>query len=173
MGFLTLGRRFLNNIHDITDDRIDVVTRGMLGLTVACARCHDHKYDPIPTKDYYGLYGDFHQLDGAEGIAAAGRTGRRRRSMPHSRRRWRNWKKRSSEYQTKYKKELSEKNRKYRDELTALEKKVDAFKANSPAAPPRGMVMVDGPSRAMPASCLRGNPEHAGADRAAAVPADS
>src|SRR5439155_10336940 len=59
MGFLTLGRRFLNNIHDITDDRIDVVTRGLMGLTVACARCHDHKYDPISAKDYYGLYGVF------------------------------------------------------------------------------------------------------------------
>ncbi len=59
MGFLTVGRRFLNNIHDITDDRIDVVTRGMMGLTVACARCHDHKYDPIPTADYYSLYGVF------------------------------------------------------------------------------------------------------------------
>ncbi|HYT88983.1 MAG TPA: DUF1549 domain-containing protein, partial [Gemmataceae bacterium] len=43
MGFLTLGRRFLNNVHDIIDDRIDVTTRGLLGLTVACARCHDHK----------------------------------------------------------------------------------------------------------------------------------
>jgi hypothetical protein len=51
MGFLTLGRRFLNNPHDIIDDRIDVVTRGMMGLTVSCARCHDHKYDPIPTAD--------------------------------------------------------------------------------------------------------------------------
>ena len=59
MGFLTVGRRFLNNTHDIIDDRIDVVTRGMLGLTVACARCHDHKYDPIPTADYYSLYGVF------------------------------------------------------------------------------------------------------------------
>ncbi len=59
MGYLTLGRRFLNNPHDIIDDRIDVVTRGMLGLTVACARCHDHKYDPIPTADYYSLYGVF------------------------------------------------------------------------------------------------------------------
>lgn len=59
MGFLTLGRRYLNNVHDITDDRIDVVTRGMLGLTVACARCHDHKYDPIPAADYYSLYGVF------------------------------------------------------------------------------------------------------------------
>ena len=59
MGFLTLGRRFLNNPHDIIDDRIDVVTRGMMGLTVSCARCHDHKYDPIPAADYYSLYGVF------------------------------------------------------------------------------------------------------------------
>lgn len=59
MGFLTLGRRFLNNSHDIIDDRIDVVTRGLMGLTVACARCHDHKYDPVPTADYYSLYGVF------------------------------------------------------------------------------------------------------------------
>ncbi|MDB6123534.1 MAG: Protein of unknown function (DUF1553)/Protein of unknown function (DUF1549)/Planctomycete [Pedosphaera sp.] len=59
LGYLTLGRRFVNNIHDIIDDRIDVVTRGMMGLTVSCARCHDHKFDPIPTKDYYSLYGVF------------------------------------------------------------------------------------------------------------------
>ena len=59
MGFLTLGRRFLNNRHDIIDDRIDVVTRGLMGLTVTCARCHDHKYDPIGTRDYYSLYGIF------------------------------------------------------------------------------------------------------------------
>lgn len=59
MGFLTLGRRFLGVTHDIIDDRIDVVTRGTMGLTVSCARCHDHKYDPIPTRDYYALYGVF------------------------------------------------------------------------------------------------------------------
>jgi hypothetical protein len=59
LGFLTLGRRFLNNQDDIIDDRIDVVTRGTMGLTVACARCHDHKFDPIPTKDYYSLHGIF------------------------------------------------------------------------------------------------------------------
>lgn len=59
LGFLTLGRRFLNNQPDIIDDRIDVVSRGTMGLTVACARCHDHKFDPIPTKDYYSLYGVF------------------------------------------------------------------------------------------------------------------
>ena len=59
MGFLTLGRRFLGLKHDIIDDRIDVVCRGTMGLTVSCARCHDHKYDPIPTADYYSLYGIF------------------------------------------------------------------------------------------------------------------
>ena len=59
MGFLTVGRRFLNNNHDIIDDRIDVVSRGFLGLTVTCARCHDHKFDPVPTADYYSLYGVF------------------------------------------------------------------------------------------------------------------
>ncbi|WP_395743723.1 DUF1549 and DUF1553 domain-containing protein [Prosthecobacter sp.] len=59
MGFLTLGRRFLGVSHDIIDDRIDVVMRGTQALTVACARCHDHKFDPIPTRDYYSLYGVF------------------------------------------------------------------------------------------------------------------
>jgi hypothetical protein len=59
LGFLTLGKRHLNVQNDILDDRIDVVTRGAMGLTVACARCHDHKYDPIPTRDYYALYGVF------------------------------------------------------------------------------------------------------------------
>lgn len=59
MGFLTIGRRFLGVTHDIIDDRIDVVMRGTQALTVACARCHDHKFDPVPTRDYYSLYGVF------------------------------------------------------------------------------------------------------------------
>jgi len=57
LGFLTLGRRFLNNTHDIIDDRLDVIMRGTMSLTVSCARCHDHKFDPITLKDYYALYG--------------------------------------------------------------------------------------------------------------------
>jgi hypothetical protein len=59
LGFLTLGDRFMGMPHDIINDRIDVVTKGFLGLTVSCARCHDHKFDPIPTKDYYSLHGIF------------------------------------------------------------------------------------------------------------------
>src|SRR6185436_10013194 len=63
MGFITLGRRFLGVMHDIIDDRIDVVTRGAMALTVQCARCHDHKYDPVTSRDYYALYGVFHASD--------------------------------------------------------------------------------------------------------------
>ncbi len=59
LGFLTLGRRFLNNQQEIIDDRIDVIARGTMGLTVSCARCHDHKFDPVSQKDYYALYGVF------------------------------------------------------------------------------------------------------------------
>lgn len=57
MGFITLGDYFVNNKYDMIDDRIDVITRGFMGLTVTCARCHDHKFDPISTAEYYGLYG--------------------------------------------------------------------------------------------------------------------
>ena len=59
LGFLTLGDHFNGNQNDIINDRIDVVTKGFQVLTVTCARCHDHMFDPIPTKDYYSLHGVF------------------------------------------------------------------------------------------------------------------
>ena len=59
LGFLTVGGHFMGNTHDVIDDRIDTVTRGLMGLTVSCARCHDHKFDSIPQADYYSLYGIF------------------------------------------------------------------------------------------------------------------
>lgn len=63
MGYLTLGRTFLGRKEFIIDDQIDVVTRGLQGLTVSCARCHNHKFDPIPTADFYGLHGVFASSD--------------------------------------------------------------------------------------------------------------
>ena len=54
LGFLTIGMQFRNR-HDLIDDQIDVVSRGLMGLTIACARCHDHKYDPVTASDYYAL----------------------------------------------------------------------------------------------------------------------
>lgn len=64
LGFIGLGPKYYrrNDIEVMADeweDRVDTVSRGLLGLTVACARCHDHKYDPIPTSDYYALAGVF------------------------------------------------------------------------------------------------------------------
>ena len=65
LGFLGLGPWYYDNGSvevtraDERHDRVDVVSRGFLGLTVACARCHDHKYDPIPQRDYYSLAGVF------------------------------------------------------------------------------------------------------------------
>jgi hypothetical protein len=64
LGFLGLGPKYydrgrLDVMADEWQDRVDTVTRTFLGLTVACARCHDHKYDPIPTSDYYALAGVF------------------------------------------------------------------------------------------------------------------
>jgi hypothetical protein len=64
LGFLGLGPKYYNRDRtdvkaDEWEDRVDTVTRTTLGLTVACARCHDHKFDPIPTDDYYALAGVF------------------------------------------------------------------------------------------------------------------
>jgi mono/diheme cytochrome c family protein len=59
LGFLTLGDHFNENPHEMINDRIDVTSKAFLGLTVACARCHDHKFDPIPQADYYSLHGIF------------------------------------------------------------------------------------------------------------------
>jgi len=65
LGYFGLGAQYYKNSDaakaaaDELDDRVDTLTRGFLGLTVSCARCHDHKFDPIPTQDYYSLAGIF------------------------------------------------------------------------------------------------------------------
>jgi cytochrome c553 len=65
LGFFGLGAQYYKNTDaakaaaDELDDRVDTLTRALLGLTVSCARCHDHKFDPIPQQDYYSLAGVF------------------------------------------------------------------------------------------------------------------
>ncbi|MFN4261432.1 MAG: PSD1 and planctomycete cytochrome C domain-containing protein [Gemmataceae bacterium] len=73
-GFLALGVKDVNQrfkvrfIMDNIDEQIDTVTQSILALTVSCARCHDHKFDPIPTTDYYALAGIFHSTDLCAGV---------------------------------------------------------------------------------------------------------
>jgi cytochrome c553 len=73
-GFLALGVKDVNQrfkvrfVMDNVDDQIDAVSRSILGLTVTCARCHDHKFDPIPTSDYYALAGIFTSTDNCAGL---------------------------------------------------------------------------------------------------------
>jgi len=72
-GFLMLGTKMLSERDkdklemDVVDDMIDTCGRGFLGLTLGCARCHDHKFDPIPTEDYYALAGIFRSTQVLEG----------------------------------------------------------------------------------------------------------
>lgn len=71
LGFLTVGMQF-RSVHDLIDDQIDVVTRGLMGVTVACARCHDHKFDEIPTTDYYALYATLASSDSPDDLPVLG-----------------------------------------------------------------------------------------------------
>ena len=59
---------------DELDDRIDTLARGFLGLTIACARCHDHKFDPISQQDYYALAGDLPQFGISRSCRSSPRT---------------------------------------------------------------------------------------------------
>ena len=74
-GFLAIGPKDLSErvplqfTMDLVDEQIDVTTQAFLGLTVGCARCHDHKFDPIPTKDYYALAGIFRSTTTCYGYA--------------------------------------------------------------------------------------------------------
>ena len=73
-GFLAIGPKGLNEKNreqfamDVADEQIDVSTRAVMGLSVACARCHDHKFDPIPTTDYYALAGIFRSTEVLAGV---------------------------------------------------------------------------------------------------------
>jgi hypothetical protein len=76
-GFLAIGTKTLNERNrlqfelDLADEQIDVFSQAFLGITAACARCHDHKFDPIPTKDYYALAGIFRSTETCYGTIRA------------------------------------------------------------------------------------------------------
>jgi hypothetical protein len=159
MGYLTLGPR--GNLADTIDDRIDVVSRGLLGLTVACARCHDHKYDPIPQADYYSLYGvfasstepqDLPQIAEPEPAAYDAYTkalGELQQQV--------------KAFEDRNRSELQAGHRKFREQLRALQRKVDQHRLTHPGAPPKAMVLVDASQPVEPRVFLRGNSRALGA----------
>jgi len=77
-GFLAIGSKDLNErdktqyLMDQADDQIDVMGRSIMALTLGCARCHDHKFDPISTRDYYALAGIFSSTRLLDGVANRG-----------------------------------------------------------------------------------------------------
>jgi cytochrome c553 len=77
-GFLALGPKSLNDNNkekfamDVVDEQIDVTTRAFIGLTASCARCHDHKFDPIPQSEYYALAGIFRSTETFFGTSGGG-----------------------------------------------------------------------------------------------------
>jgi mono/diheme cytochrome c family protein len=182
MGFLTLGRRFLNSQPDIIDDRIDTVCRGLMGLTVACARCHDHKFDPISQKDYYALYGVFassvepksNDLPVLPVAGAAGENADYQRQLAER-------EAKVAEYLETQRRVTAMRTlpfiglpivipadavekllatvgqREYRE----LRTKIDELNA-SPIAPPRPMAMFDAPQPMTPHVFIRGNPGRPG-----------
>ncbi len=74
-GFLALGTKALNEMNpaqfalDVADEQIDTVSQAFMATTIACARCHDHKFDPIPQREYYALAGIFLSTDTRYGTA--------------------------------------------------------------------------------------------------------
>jgi len=74
-GFLAVGPKGLNErrreqfLMDLVDEQIDVTTRAVMGVSVACARCHDHKFDPISQRDYYAMAGIFRSTQTLYGTA--------------------------------------------------------------------------------------------------------
>jgi len=147
---------------DVVDEQLDTIGRGLLGMTVACARCHDHKFDPIPTGDYYALAGIFrstHVLTHAN--VSAWTT----RSLPMTAA--------ESAEVAAFKKRLNRQLAKVQKRLIAAEKKADKQTAaalkkefaelkKSPSPAPTTMGVEDGPQIEDCKICIRGSVRHRG-----------
>ncbi|MGV3719794.1 MAG: PSD1 and planctomycete cytochrome C domain-containing protein [Actinomycetota bacterium] len=145
LGFLTVGSHFLNSRQEIIDDRIDVVTRGFQAMTVQCARCHDHKYDPIPTADYYSLYAVFDAANEPGELPKIGEAPDPKSAQAFERE--------YSELQKKIADMRAEKK-----DVGALERQAKALLITHAGSPPRAMVLADNPNPGKQRIFLRGNP---------------
>ena len=176
LGFLTVGRAYQGGQnHLVIADRIDVATRSTMGLTVACARCHDHKTDPIPTADYYALYGVFNSSlipkelpviaePSQEPGAIAYRSELKKKALAVHQ----HVKKCVPSYKTPTNHlnfnlpSGTKLNQTQRDRFRKLTGIVTRFQANSPFAIPRAMVLREKPHPVNPRIHERGNPRTQG-----------
>ncbi len=132
LGFITVGNRYLGDTQEIIDDRIDVVCRGLQGLTSGCARCHDHKFDPIPTEDYYSLYSVFNNSQEPEDAPQIGE--------PSDKAAFAEFQKRLKEMETRI---TDAKKAKKDDQIDGIRRDMLDFKATHPGAPPCAMALKD------------------------------
>jgi hypothetical protein len=172
LGFLTIGQRFMNNKNDIIDDRIDAVSKTFLGLTVSCARCHDHKFDPIPTADYYSLYGIFASSVEPETLPVIGTQGTPEQYQDYVKQ-WapiqrelqaleqftdkdkRKGKAKTAAKPAMTKKEMAEKE-------VQLKRSLNELDESHPGAPVRAMVLQDSPRPSDSAIFIRGEAKSPG-----------
>ena len=147
LGFITIGNRYLGNGQEIIDDRIDVVTRGLQGMTVACARCHDHKFDAIPAADYYSLYGVFNSIHEPDELPRIGE--------PTDTKAYEALRLKLAPLEKQLEARLNTKND---PEAKKLRDQIKQIVLNDPGAPPCAMVVEDNEKPNEPHILLRGNP---------------
>jgi hypothetical protein len=141
LGFLSLGDRFNNNRHDIINDIIDTVTKATMGLTVSCARCHDHKFDPISQKDYYALHGVFSSSMEPEYHPYIGQI----KNTPDYQEYAKEFNELVKELEESKKTEYRRKSKQEREEEIRIRREIARLDMTHPGAPPRAPVVFDTP----------------------------
>ncbi len=162
LGFLTLGERFQNNENDIINDRIDVVSKGFLGLTVSCARCHDHMFDPIPTKDYYSLRGIFASTHEPKVLPLIGGDPTHLPDYADYYTQRTNLQMQLDALLPRFRKANQQAKRAVLRERIELQNRIDALELTHPGAPPRAHVLLDNPNPKDSPVFLRGEAENKG-----------
>jgi hypothetical protein len=162
-GFFALGPTYASDggdpeavaqaMSETLDDRIDTISRGMLGLTVSCARCHDHKFDPIPQLDYYSLAGVFNNTGIAiRGMAPAEIVQQFEQLQQQINERQSHRNAREQEF----KKDGREPTTEETEELARLDAELHQLRTTAPPAPPYCHALVDSGSADMKLA-VRGN----------------
>ena len=187
LGFLTLGRRYLNKHDLIIADRIDVTFRSTMGLTMQCVRCHDHKSDPLTMQDYYGLYGVFDSTEevpegelpviaspeDSPGYRAFRRELLKRANAAHeyAAEKIKDYQRPSNPLDFDRKKALSQLNQTERGKYRGLLAKMNELEGDSEFAPSRAMAVRDRPSPREPVIFERGQQSSRGPKVPRAFPA--